>query len=312
MPAMEPDQPTTTVTVAIFQALFAVMMENVEGVRLGLDPECLHDFRVAVRRTRSALREIKGVLPRNTAKRFQRAFSRLARTTGPTRDLDVFLLKFAGYEASLPDELAPHLPAVKEAIEGLRHSAHRRLVEDLESDHFASLLREWPALLDSVTPATSPARGRRPIAEVAERRIARARQRAITRAGAIEPSSPDRDLHRLRLACKRLRYLQEFFRSLFPAEEIGRRIETLKSLQDILGDFNDLSVQRQTLCELTAGPRLSQEVRTAIAALDELLAELRQEDRRHVIRWVVAWESGSLVNGQPTEGCRVPVQPEST
>ena len=36
---------------------------NEDGVRKDLDSEFLHDFRVAVRRTRSALSQIKGVFP---------------------------------------------------------------------------------------------------------------------------------------------------------------------------------------------------------------------------------------------------------
>lgn len=294
MPAMEPDQPAATVTVAILQALSDVMLANEGGIRLGLDPECLHDFRVAVRRTRSALQEIQGILPPQTTKRFRRAFSRLADSTGPTRDLDVFLLKLPDYEALLPDELAPPLRKISEEIEGLRRSAHQGLVEELGSERFARLRREWPALLDSVTPEGCPARGLRPIAEVAERRIERARRRAVARAREIVPSSPDRDLHRLRLACKRLRYLQEFFRGLFPADEIDQRIETLKSLQDILGDFNDVSVQSRTLRGLMgAEPPVSQETRAAITALDELLWELRREDRRRVVRWVRDWASST-------------------
>ena len=64
---------------------------------------------------------------------------------------------------------------------------------------------------------------------------------------AIDGSTPDDELHRLRIECKKLRYLLEFFASLFPAGEVRLIVEHLKNLQDNLGDFNDLSVQQDDL-----------------------------------------------------------------
>jgi CHAD domain-containing protein len=46
------------------------------------------------------------------------------------------------------------------------------------------------------------------------------------------------DLHRLRLASKRLRYTLELFRPLYPAA-LEERLDALKKLQDFLGDVND-------------------------------------------------------------------------
>ena len=60
----------------------------------------------------------------------------------------------------------------------------------------------------------------------------------------IDDDSPDEALHRLRIDAKKLRYLLEFFRALYPPKEIGAVVGALKSLQDNLGDFNDLSVQQ--------------------------------------------------------------------
>ena len=54
-------------------------------------------------------------------------------------------------------------------------------------------------------------------------------------------------LHRLRIDCKKLRYLVQFFRHLYPSEEIAAMIQALKQLQDNLGEVNDLAVQRERL-----------------------------------------------------------------
>ena len=63
----------------------------------------------------------------------------------------------------------------------------------------------------------------------------------------IDEDTPPPALHRLRIDCKKLRYLLEFFRSLYDAEEMDRLIKPLKQLQDNLGDFNDYEVQQKSL-----------------------------------------------------------------
>ena len=57
-------------------------------------------------------------------------------------------------------------------------------------------------------------------------------------------------LHRLRIDGKKLRYLLEFFRDVFPSEVIEPLIVTLKRLQDYLGRFNDLRVQQDSVSSL--------------------------------------------------------------
>ena len=61
------------------------------------------------------------------------------------------------------------------------------------------------------------------------------------------PESPAEALHELRKQCKKLRYLMEFFQSLFPKEQIKQLIKILKGLQDNLGEHQDLEVQEHTL-----------------------------------------------------------------
>jgi CHAD domain-containing protein len=88
-------------------------------------------------------------------------------------------------------------------------------------------------------------------------------------------------LHDLRIDCKKLRYLLEFFVSLFPAEEMKQLIKQLKGLQENLGDFNDLSVQQEFLGDYLAGitPRTPQSVMLA-AATGGLISRLAADHQR--------------------------------
>ena len=67
---------------------------------------------------------------------------------------------------------------------------------------------------------------------------------------AIDDDSPAEDLHELRKVGKELRYLLEFFSSLYPADVVKPFIKTLKGLQDQLGRFQDREVQANALREL--------------------------------------------------------------
>jgi CHAD domain-containing protein len=69
----------------------------------------------------------------------------------------------------------------------------------------------------------------------------------LSEGNAITDDSEAEALHELRKTCKKLRYLMEFFQSLYPAREIRELIQALKGLQDNLGDYNDLDVHAKIL-----------------------------------------------------------------
>ena len=112
---------------------------------------------------------------------------------------------------------------------------------------YLKIAADWEAFLACPPESESPDNADVPAAGLAKRFIGKRYGRVIELGTAIDESTPDADLHRLRIECKKLRYLLEFFSSLFPADEIRLIVGHLKSLQDNLGDFNDLSVQQADL-----------------------------------------------------------------
>ena len=63
------DQRSDAATVAILRALLRIVEANVDGTIADIDAEFLHDFRVAVRRSRAVQRELKGVFRTGGARR---------------------------------------------------------------------------------------------------------------------------------------------------------------------------------------------------------------------------------------------------
>jgi CHAD domain-containing protein len=237
----------------IHRTLLETIRTNEDGVRRDLDSEFLHDFRVAVRRTRAALGQIKGVFPEPAQACFRRELSWLGQLTGPTRDLDVYLLKFGDYEAALPPAVRRDLEPLRGFLAAEQRREQRRLATALGGARYRRLLADWQAFLeDERGPGPgdqepSPPNAGRPIVEVAGRRIRKVYRRVLDQGRAIGDDSPDESLHRLRIECKKLRYLLEFFRGLYPSPEVDPLIKALKKLQDNLGDFNDYSVQQKQL-----------------------------------------------------------------
>lgn len=248
---LEADQRADEALKQVYRSLLRTIIANEPGLRADLDTEFLHDFRVAVRRTRSALSQLKGLYPEATVSEFRREFNWLGSLTGPTRDLDVNLLKMADYRALLPEEVRADLEPLTEFLERHRGLEHRRMVQALAGKRYRDLVERWQTFLDQ-PPAEGelPRNAATPIGELASRRIWKAYRRVLEKGEAIGPETPPEALHRLRIEAKKLRYLLEFFRSLYDAEGVTRLVKALKQLQDNLGDFNDFVVQQATLGRL--------------------------------------------------------------
>jgi CHAD domain-containing protein len=241
---MRADQATRLVLLRLLD----IMEANEAGVRTGSDTEFLHDFRVAVRRTRTALTQIKGVLPRRTVSHYKAEFAWLGQITTPVRDLDVYLLNFDTYRGTLPASAQADIEPLRDFLARHRAIEQRALIKALDSVRYRRLRTNWRRFLLQAVPNRSrlPNATRTALA-LACTRIWRVYQRALSEGRAIRPETPAEALHELRKTCKKLRYLMEFFQSLFPAERIKSPIKALKALQDNLGAFQDCVVQVATL-----------------------------------------------------------------
>lgn len=248
---LDPEANAAEAARTILTALLGAIRANVDGTVEDLDAEFLHDLRVAVRRTRSALGQLRDVLdPARTALPVEE-FRWLGQVTGPCRDADVHLEALAEASASAPDDLREGVEAFAAWLRGVRQDSWRQLVADLRSPRFAGLLRRWTRFLAGPWDVRRTARGGEPVGDVASERIVRAHRRLARHVEALEPGLPPGPLHVLRIDAKKLRYLLEFFASLCDPAASGPLIAELRALQDELGAFHDAYLQRQRV--LAAG-----------------------------------------------------------
>jgi CHAD domain-containing protein len=239
----------------------------------------LHDFRVAIRRTRSALGQIKEVFPADVTARFQKDFAYLGSVTNRVRDLDVYLLHKERYTALLPAQVRPDIEPLFAYLQRERTRAFRTLVRRLHSKTYADIMCRWDAfLVQPPAEDASAANASRPIIEVARKRIRRRCHSVVQLGTDLLAETDGQRLHALRIACKKLRYVLEFFVSLFPGKKTAILVEHLRTLQDNLGRWHDLVVQQEDLRHFAmtfSGP--DQQAHNTLRAIDSLINILEEE-----------------------------------
>jgi len=276
---LDPEMRSDKAAKVIFRDLLDVMRVNEAHIEKDLDTEFLHDFRVAVRRKRSALGQIKAVFPTKTTARFKKDFAYVGKLSNELRDLDVYLLKEDTYKAKLPPVLRHDIDPLFDYLRQKRSKALQKVIRGLKAKKYAKIMQDWEAFLNR--PQTDPAtasNAKRPVIDVARNRIYKRYRVAVKFGSQILENTEDEMLHVLRIHCKKLRYLIEFFSSLFPRKKISNLIGILKKLQDNLGDFNDLRVQKEYLLNIIAElPASQQQSKKTHAAIGSLIGALDSE-----------------------------------
>ncbi|MCP4683346.1 MAG: CHAD domain-containing protein [Desulfobacterales bacterium] len=278
--ALRPKMDGLTAAKTIYTDLLTTMRENEQGILKDLDSEFLHDFRVAIRRTRSGLDMIKKVIAPKVSARFKEEFRFLGKITGPVRDLDVYLLMEEDYKVRLPDHLQKGLRYFFDDLAAQRKKEQKNLVQALQSSQYKTIIKDWKKYLQNKK-TTEDTASDRPIAEMANSIIQKRFERVLGDGRAIDASSPDESLHRLRIQGKKLRYCLEFFSSLYPPKEMKLLIKQLKNLQNNLGLFNDLSVQQDMLNAYLGGLKPSSgKAKKMGVAIGGLLTNLYHEQQQ--------------------------------
>jgi CHAD domain-containing protein len=221
------------------------------GVRLGEDPEAVHQARVATRRIRSTLRTFSKLLDKEWTDRLRGDLKWLADLLGEVRDADVLLERFSGHLEALPAADAKAGRRLLATLADQRDHARRRLLGAMAQEKYAVLLDDVVAA--AAAPALLPGADR-PAAEVMPplvRKPWRRLRKAVRQAG-DDPA--DDQLHQIRIRAKRARYAAEAVEPVIgtPAEDFA---DAVADLQSVLGDHQDAVVGEAWLREAAAASR---------------------------------------------------------
>ena len=260
-----------------FREQYARMLAHDPGVRLGDDPEELHQLRVAARRMRSVLRTARPLLERPWVDHLRAELKWLGGELGPARDADVMLDHLRGEAADLDQSdrraIKPLLDRL--AREGI--AARKRVLKALRSERYFALL----ATLESAAAAPPSGDDGVSLTKAARKELDRLAKAMDDLAAA--PS--DEALHKARIRGKGARYAAELVE-----DDLGKAGKTLisaaKKFQDVAGEHQDAVVAEDRIRALLRGIRSQ---RTALAA-GILVARERERRARAAAALPQAWD----------------------
>jgi CHAD domain-containing protein len=257
------------------------VLDHDAGVRVGADPEAVHQARVGTRRLRSDLRTFAPLLDRDWSEPLREELSWLAALLGAVRDTDVLLERLEHDLALLDPADARSARVLVTRLKRQRTKAREALLAAMSSPRYLSLLDRLvdaaldPKVLpDAASPADEvlPALARKPWIALAK---------AAKRAG---DAAPDDELHGIRIRAKRARYAADVA-ALVLGKPAARFADAVAGVQEVLGDHQDACVLRAWLRD--AATDLEPAAALATGQLIAM-AGARADDRRAA--WPEAWK----------------------
>jgi CHAD domain-containing protein len=277
VPAMRRNAPAIEHLQARLERLHERLLAHDPGVRLGDDPEDLHQLRVTTRRLRALLRAARPMLVREWSEPLRAELKWLGGALGPARDLDVLIQHLWEEAEDLSPDERRALGRAVEVLEREREQAGEALREAMNSERYFELI-------DAVERA---ARAPHVVSrEVSLDDLAGKEFRKLRRATKKLPKDPsNEELHAVRIKGKRARYAAELAEGAV-GKPATKFIERAKDFQDVIGEHQDAVFAERRLRDLRRSARG--------AATAFVLGQLveRQRGRRGRARgdWPAAWK----------------------
>ena len=209
------------------------------------DPEGVHDMRVASRRLRSALSDFKPYLRRGSI-----PISRLkaiANSLGAVRDEDVVLAALDELRSKADEKIGQGIEAIAEEHRRQRRQARSVLEHAIRASAIAGLREDFRARLRTATrfPGELAAgEGANQVLTFSQvgARIIGDRLKQLSQAGdSVYRPLRTKQLHRMRILAKRLRYAVELFAPCW-GDEFKKSAQEIARLQTSLGELHDCDV----------------------------------------------------------------------
>jgi CHAD domain-containing protein len=275
-----PESPARDVIRSVLADAVAAILRHDPLVRVGSDPEAVHQARVATRKLRSHLRTFGPLLEPEWTEPLRSELGWLAMALGAVRDREVLLERLRERAKSLPASDSRSAASLLHILEVEIESLRKKLYTELDSDRYVELLERLVAAahspvctLDADQPAltTLP-----PLATSPWRRL-----RSAVRQLPEQPTDPE--LHRIRILAKRARYAAEAVAPVIGADAAAFARAAAK-LQTILGEHQDsVTAQAWLRAARVTGRRAF--VAGELIALEHVAAEKARKD------WPKVWNA---------------------
>ncbi len=230
------DAPAVEHLRAYLRAQLEAIERHDPAVRVGSDPEDLHKLRVAVRRSRAALREGRALLGDEHRRTLRDELKWLGGRLGPARDLDVLIARVRREAAELDGPDAVPAGKIVMQLEEERELAQRELLEAVQSERYGNVL----VLLGQIVDAPPVVASGTSLARLTEREYRKLKRQVE----ALGPTASNDALHRARIQAKRLRYATELSSRVLGKKGDGV-VSAAKTFQDVVGAHQDAVVAEE-------------------------------------------------------------------
>lgn len=265
-----PDMSPAAAFSTLAMPMAAQVAQRIGGLCVSADAESPHKLRVVLRRLRSLWWAYDPLIDRSQARWQRREFRALADAAGQTRDWDI-LKHLLAEDVSTAHSFA----ALIERLDLLRGNALLRSRATIADANAEAMLTQRIA---SVIQQLDACSFDEPLTVFATNRVATAKQtlRKRLKRALGNPHAGYAELHDVRIAGKKVRYLLEFFAPLLGSgNEIG--VVELTQLQDELGKLNDIVSSEALL--LAHADRLGEP-----GVVNDAIAYLGQRKGQHMQR----------------------------
>lgn len=241
--------------VAAFRSIalscIAQLQRNEPGAIAGINPEYVHQARVAIRRLRSALKLFSPVLSAEFVAIYAPRWQGLARSLGSARDWDVFLNEtLAPLEEAFPGDA--DLAVLRAKSAALKAMAQASAGVALKQKEYSQLLLAFTAALFREESPTIAAPGKLSALSLGRFASLRLQKRSAAIAQRLREHGKmnAERRHELRIEFKKLRYALEFFAPLLQGRRLADYQAALATIQDLLGTLNDQVTASRLIREL--------------------------------------------------------------
>ncbi|WP_322028346.1 CHAD domain-containing protein [Paraburkholderia sp. J76] len=209
-----------------------------------VDPDAFHQLRVAFRKLRALYWAYSPWLGEEATAQASDEFKRLAAVAGGTRDWDI-----AGDLLETAQKSDASIERLVTAVREKRAQAVAHSQAMIDSGAVEAFLND--AVLRAQTTLQSCCDDL-PISAFAKKRVRLAQRtlRKRSRRAARSETGREENLHDVRKAGKKLRYLLEFFQPVIKGGH-DRTIKELTSVQKTLGEFNDIAASETLIRNTT-------------------------------------------------------------
>lgn len=224
------------------------LQKNQDMVLFGSDVEGVHQMRVALRRLRSTFSLYRKIIGGENTDLLKSELNWLNTILGEARDLDVFITQTI---PAIIAQFESHMGLLKldQKARLAKDEAYKEVREALLSQRYQVFLLTLAAWLENDGHGSALGSKEAKVFDIANTMLNKRYKQLRQKGKAIIVMNTE-ERHATRISAKKLRYVAEFFATLYSSKKSSAFVRKLSQLQDCLGVLNDITVTEKLVQKL--------------------------------------------------------------